>query len=145
MKPALGMARRIAMAYLLTAALFLALDAVWLFTTYDRLYRPAIGHLLRDGFALAPAAAFYALYVLGIVVFAVQPGLLSGRSGKAAARGALFGLIAYATYDLTNQATLRDWPWQVTLIDLCWGAAASAAAAGLACRIALVARARERA
>jgi uncharacterized membrane protein len=137
--------RRLMWAYALTAVLFLALDAVWLTSTYERLYRPAIGHLLRDGFALAPAAAFYALYVLGIVVFAVQPGLLGGRSGMAAARGALFGLIAYATYDLTNQATLRDWPWHVTLIDLCWGAAASAAAAGLACRITLAASTRARA
>lgn len=136
--------RRLVWTYALTALLFLALDAVWLFTTYDRLYRPAIGHLLRDGFALAPAAAFYALYVLGIVVFAVQPGLLSRRSSTAAARGALFGLIAYATYDLTNQATLRDWPWHVTLIDLCWGAAASAVTAELACRITLATRPRMR-
>lgn len=136
--------RRLVWTYALTALLFLALDAVWLFTSYDRLYRPAIGHLLRDGFALAPAAAFYALYVLGIVVFAVQPGLLSRRSSTAAARGALFGLIAYATYDLTNQATLRDWPWHVTLIDLCWGAAASAASAAAACRITLATRPRMR-
>lgn len=133
------MARRFAITFLLTAALFLALDAVWLVSTYERLYRPAIGHLLRDGFALAPAAAFYALYVLGLVVFAVRPGQMSGRSTTAAARGALFGLVAYATYDLTNQATLRDWPWQVTLIDLCWGAGASAAAAAAACRITLAA------
>jgi uncharacterized membrane protein len=137
--------RRMAMAYLLTAVVFLALDAVWLTATYDRLYRPAIGHLLRDGFALAPAAAFYALYVLGVVVFAVRPGQLSGRTSVAAARGALFGLIAYATYDLTNQATLRDWPWHVTLIDLCWGATVSAAAAAVACRLTLAARSRMRA
>jgi len=104
------------------------------------LYRPAIGHLLRDGFALAPAAAFYALYIVGVVVFAVLPGQASGRATVAAARGALFGLVAYATYDLTNQATLRDWPWHLTLIDLCWGALASAAAAGVACRITLAAR-----
>jgi len=134
------MMRRIGMSYALTMAVFLALDAVWLVTTYDRLYRPAIGHLLRDGFALAPAAAFYALYIVGVVVFAVLPGQASGRATVAAARGALFGLVAYATYDLTNQATLRDWPWHLTLIDLCWGALASAAAAGVACRITLAAR-----
>ena len=134
------MMRRIGMSYALTMAVFLALDAVWLVTTYDRLYRPAIGHLLRDGFALAPAAAFYALYIVGVVVFAVLPGQASGRATVAAARGALFGLVAYATYDLTNQATLRDWPWHLTLIDLCWGALVSAAAAGVACRITLAAR-----
>jgi len=134
------MMRRIGTSFALTLAVFLALDAVWLVTTYDRLYRPAIGHLLRDGFALAPAVAFYALYIVGVVVFAVLPGQASGRATVAAARGALFGLVAYATYDLTNQATLRDWPWHLTLIDLCWGALASAAAAGVACRITLAAR-----
>jgi uncharacterized membrane protein len=138
------MLRRIGTSYALTLAVFLALDAVWLVTTYDRLYRPAIGHLLRDGFALAPALAFYALYIVGVVVFAVMPGQTSGRVAVAAARGALFGLVAYATYDLTNQATLRDWPWHVTLIDLCWGTLASAAAAAAACRITLGARTRRR-
>ena len=109
------------LAYAITLVVFLALDAVWLLTMYERLYRPAIGHLLRDGFAIAPAVAFYALYILGVVVFAVLPGQASGRASVAAARGALFGLIAYATYDLTNQATLRDWPWHVTLDRPCVG------------------------
>jgi uncharacterized membrane protein len=133
-----------AIAYAAARAVFLALDAVWLLTMYERLYRPAIGHLLQDGFAVAPAAAFYALYILGVVVFAVLPGHSSGRALVAAARAALFGLIAYATYDLTNQATLRDWPWQVTLVDLAWGAFVSAAAAGAACRVTLALRARRR-
>lgn len=138
-------ARRFGVAYAAAAAVFLALDAVWLLTMYERLYRPAIGHLLRDGFAVAPAAAFYALYILGVVVFAVLPARSSGRALAAAARGSLFGLIAYATYDLTNQATLRDWPWQVTLIDLAWGAFVSAAAAGAGCRVTLALRDRRRA
>lgn len=129
--------RRFAVAYAVTLGAFLVLDAVWLVSMYDRLYRPAIGHLLRDGFALAPAAAFYALYILGVVVFAVLPGHASGRALAAASRGALFGLVAYATYDLTNQATLRDWPWHVTLIDLAWGASVTAAAAAVACRVLL--------
>ena len=128
---------RFTIAYAATLGVFLALDAVWLTTMAQRLYKPAIGHLMRDGFAWAPALAFYLLYVLGLVVFAVLPGRASGRAAVAAWRGALFGLIAYATYDLTNQATLRDWPWAVTLADLCWGAAASAVAAGIACRLTL--------
>ena len=127
-------ARRFALAYAATLVVFGSLDAVWLSATYERLYRPAIGHLMRDDFAVVPAALFYALYILGVVVFAVLPGLAVGRAAAAAARGALFGLIAYATYDLTNQATLRDWPWGVTLADLGWGTFASAVAAGLACR-----------
>jgi uncharacterized membrane protein len=128
--------RRVAVAYGITLAVFLALDAVWLSTMYARLYRPAIGHLLQEGFAWPPAAMFYGLYILGLVVFAVWPGLAAGRAAVAAVRGALFGLIAYATYDLTNQATLRDWPWSLTIADLCWGALASALAAGVACRVA---------
>ena len=131
------MTRRFALAYAATLVAFLALDAVWLSAMAQRLYRPAIGHLMREGFALEPALAFYALYVLGLVVFAVTEGLARGRATVAAGRGALFGLIAYATYDLTNQATLRDWPWSVTLADLCWGTAASALAAGVACRVTL--------
>jgi uncharacterized membrane protein len=129
------MPRRFALAYVTTFIGFLALDAVWLSTMYTRLYRPAIGHLLRDGFAWPPAAAFYLLYILGLVVFAVLPGVAHGRAALAAARGALFGLVTYATYDLTNQATLRDWPWSVTIADLCWGTLASALAAGTACRV----------
>lgn len=129
-------ARRFVAAYAATSVVFLALDAVWLSTMGQRLYRPAIGHLMREGFAWQPALAFYLLYVLGLVVFAVLPGCASARARVAAWRGALFGLIAYATYDLTNQATLRDWPWTVTLIDLCWGTLVSAIAAGVACRLA---------
>jgi uncharacterized membrane protein len=129
--------RRLAIAYAVALAVFLALDAVWLTTMADRLYRPAIGHLMREQFALLPALAFYLLYITGIVVFAVWPALPTRHTGAALARGALFGLIAYATYDLTNQATLRDWPWHVTVADLCWGAFVTAAAAGAACRAAL--------
>ena len=131
----LPVTRRFAAAYAATLGVFLALDAVWLSTMAQRLYQPAIGHLMREGFAWEPALAFYLLYVLGLVVFAVLPGCASARARVAAWRGALFGLIAYATYDLTNQATLRDWPWAVTVIDLCWGTLVSGVAAGVACRL----------
>jgi uncharacterized membrane protein len=123
---------RFGVAYAVTLLAFLALDALWLTATYPSLYRPAIGHLLRDGFDPLAAAAFYALYILGVVVFAVWPGRSGGRASAAMARGSLFGLIAYGTYDLTNQATLRGWPWHVTLLDLFWGALVSALAAGAA-------------
>jgi uncharacterized membrane protein len=128
------MSRRFAVAYAATLVPFLLLDAVWLSTMADRLYRPAIGHLMRAGFAWEPALAFYLLYVLGLVVFCVMAGAERGRSAIAAGRCALFGLIAYATYDLTNQATLRDWPWALTLADLAWGTFASAVAGAIACR-----------
>ena len=99
-------AKQIAIAYIASAVVFLALDAAWLTTMADRLYRPALGRLLLDKFEVAPAALFYLLYVTGIVVFAVSPGLASGRWTTSLGLGALLGLIAYATYDLTNQATL---------------------------------------
>ncbi|HLL17496.1 MAG TPA: DUF2177 family protein [Rubrivivax sp.] len=127
--------KQIAVAYLATAVVFLALDAVWLTTMADRLYRPALGPLLLDKFAVAPAALFYLLYLAGIVVFAVAPGLESGRWGTSLKLGALLGLVAYATYDLTNQATLRDWPWRVTIADLCWGTFVTGVAAAVACWI----------
>jgi uncharacterized membrane protein len=134
--------RRIAVAYAATLVAFLLLDAVWLATMAERLYRPAIGHLMRDGFAWQPALLFYALYILGLVVFGVAAGLERGSSTVAAGRCALFGLIAYATYDLTNPATLQGWPWIVTLADLAWGTVASGVAGAVACRATLAWEAR---
>ncbi len=128
LKPAL-------IAYAATAVIFLALDAVWLTTMADRLYRPELGRLMLDRPEMAPAAAFYLIYVVGVVVFAVLPGLESGRWTTALGLGALLGLVAYAAYDLTNQATLRGWSWRVTLADLCWGTFVTAVAAAAGCRV----------
>lgn len=110
---------RSVLGFAVALVVFLALDAVWLFTMSDRLYRPAIGHLMREGFDVRAAALFYVLYITGMMSFVILPAL---NPRQALLRGALFGLIAYATYDLTNQATLRDWPWVVTMADLAWGA-----------------------
>src|SRR3982751_3920129 len=126
--------KAVLIAYTATAVVFLALDAIWLSTMADRLYRPALGRLMLDRFELAPAVAFYAVYLVGVVVFAVLPGLESRRWTTALGLGALLGLVAYATYDLTNQATLRDWPWRVTIADLCWGTLATGVAAAVGCR-----------
>lgn len=123
---------RLAAAYLATMAVFLALDAVWLSLMASRLYQPAIGHLMAPSVDWLAAALFYPLYILGLLVFAVRPALIEGRAAPALRLGALFGLIAYATYDLTNQATLRDWSWTVTMADLVWGAFVSGSAAGAA-------------
>jgi uncharacterized membrane protein len=116
-------------AYVATGLTFLAIDAVWLTLSADRLYRANIGHLLADRFHLAPAAAFYLVYIAGIVVFAVSPALQSGRWSTALVQGLALGFVAYATYDLTNQATLRDWPLAVTLADLAWGTVLTGVAA----------------
>jgi uncharacterized membrane protein len=115
--------------YVATALAFLACDAVWLGLMATRLYRPRLGPLLRDDFALWPAAAFYLIYIAGILSFAIAPAFDSGRWTTALGRGALLGLVAYATYDLTNQATLRGWSSLVTIADLCWGSALTGVAA----------------
>lgn len=108
-------------AYLSTALAMLALDSIWLKLTADRLYRAKLGHLMLPEFSLTPAAIFYFIYVAGITVLAVMPALTDGKLSTAMTRGAVLGLVAYATYDLTNQATLRGWSTTITIIDLCWG------------------------
>ncbi|KQP35282.1 DUF2177 family protein [Pseudorhodoferax sp. Leaf274] len=119
-----------AIAYAVSALVFLGLDAIWLGSMAERLYRPGIGHLMAERFAAAPAVLFYVLYVGGIVFFAIAPTLESRRPVLAAlGHGALLGLLAYATFDLTNQAVLKDWPWHVTLADLAWGSFVTAMAA----------------
>ena len=127
--------RHYAIAYVSTAVVFLVLDAIWLGTMADRLYRPAMGSIMLERFALAPAVAFYLIYIAGVVVFAVTPALQSGRWSTALGYGAMLGLMAYATYDLTNQATLKDWSWTVTIADLCWGTFVTAVSAAAAARI----------
>ncbi|WP_018388292.1 DUF2177 family protein [Ancylobacter sp. FA202] len=116
-------------AYASTGLVFLALDALWLGFMASRVYRPLIGDLMAEQPNWPPAVLFYLLYVTGVVVFAVQPALASGRWTTALMLGAFLGLIAYGTYDLTNHATLRNWPAAMTAIDLAWGTFATAMAA----------------
>jgi uncharacterized membrane protein len=117
--------------YLLTyAATFLtlaALDAAWLGVVAKTLYRDAMGQLLAPAVNIGAAAAFYLLYPIGLVVFAVLPS--GGDWLRALVLGALFGLFCYGTYDITNLAILKDWPLGLTFVDIAWGAAVSAAAA----------------
>ena len=116
-------------AYLGAAVTMLVLDAAWLSFAAKQLYRPLLGDILADGFRLAPAALFYFLYVAGVVALAAAPGLAAGKWTVALARGLTLGIIAYGTYDLTNQATLRQWSAVVTLADMCWGTVLTGAAA----------------
>jgi uncharacterized membrane protein len=113
-------------AYIASLIVFGALDAIWLTTMTSRIYRPVLGDILLSDLRIAPALAFYLLYPVGLVVFAAMPALRAGSAGTALAHGALFGLIAYATYDLTNYATLRSWTLQITLIDLAYGTVVAA-------------------
>jgi uncharacterized membrane protein len=110
-------------------AVFFVLDFTWLSVATDRLYKPMLGGLLAEQPKLGVAAAFYLLYVVGIIALAVLPGLREGSVVGVLWRGALFGLLAYATYDLTNLSTVRDWPWQISVIDIVWGTALNSAVA----------------
>lgn len=134
-------------AYAAAGLAFALLDFLWLRRAVPGLYRPALGDQLAGKFRIAPAAVFYLLYAGAIVWFAVVPAMALGVPlnvfgavlpgifagvANAVINGALFGLVCYATYDLTNQATLKTWPVRITLIDVAWGASATALAAGLA-------------
>lgn len=107
--------------YIAVAVCMLALDVVWLSSTAQTIYRPVLGDLLRPDVNIPPAVLFYLLYVAGIVFFGVLPAVKSGEWTTAALNGAMLGLVAYGTYDLTNQATLVKWSTTITVLDLCWG------------------------
>ena len=108
--------------YLSALGVFLAIDMVWLAVVARGFYRRQLGFLLSDQPNWWAAIAFYLLFVAGLLVFAIVPGLEAGSLRKALLLGAFFGLVTYATYDLTNHATVKDWPWMVTLVDMTWGA-----------------------
>jgi len=109
------------------------IDLVWLSFTSKSFYGKNIGHLMAEKADLVPAVIFYLLYSLGILVLVVNPSL-ENSSGlvKVFVLGALLGVVAYATYDLTNQATLKNWPLVVTVIDLVWGGLLTGAVGGFA-------------
>jgi uncharacterized membrane protein len=116
-------------AYAATAGLLLVLDAVWLGLVAKPVYTAAIGHLMAEQPNLPAALLFYLLYPIGLVLFAVLPQAGDAGWRTAALGGGLFGFFAYATYDLTNLATLESWPVGVSLLDMAWGTALSAASA----------------
>jgi uncharacterized membrane protein len=107
--------------YLCTLLAFFAIDMVWLGLVARGFYRKHLGHLLRPDPSWTAAIVFYLLFVAGLLVFVVVPSLQAGSARKVLILGALFGLITYATYDLTNLATVKDWPLSVTAVDMLWG------------------------
>jgi uncharacterized membrane protein len=119
-------------AYVAVLIVFGTIDAVWLSTMGPLLYRPALGDILAPALRIAPAIAFYLTYPIGVVVFAVLPALRAQTPLTAAGLALLFGALAYATYDLTNYATLRNWTLQITVLDIVYGALASGIAATVA-------------
>ncbi len=107
--------------YLIAVFVFFAIDMVWLGLVAKNFYSRQIGFLMRENVLWLPALIFYLLFVVGLVVFVISPALQKKDWTLLLTNGALFGLITYATYDLTNLATVKGWPITVTLVDLVWG------------------------
>ncbi|MRR08078.1 MAG: DUF2177 family protein [Deltaproteobacteria bacterium] len=107
--------------YLLTIPVFFGIDMLWLGFVARGFYRKYLGHLLRPDVNWYAALVFYLLYIGGILIFATMPALEKKSLYQAVVLGGLFGFFAYATYDLTNMATLKDWPLNVVIVDIIWG------------------------
>ncbi|MCX6747469.1 MAG: DUF2177 family protein [Candidatus Nomurabacteria bacterium] len=123
--------------YLITLPVFFALDMIWLGLVAKNLYAKQIGFLLKPEVNWTAAVSFYLLFIAGLVLFVISPALEKHSFMHALLFGALFGLITYATYDLTNLATMKDWPMLVTFVDLAWGMFLSASVSSIAYLIAV--------
>jgi len=108
--------------YLIALPVFFAIDMIWLGLVAKNFYKSQIGFLMKPDINWTAAIIFYLLFIVGLVLFVIAPAVEKGSWMYALLFGALFGLITYATYDLTNLATLKDWPLLVTIVDLAWGA-----------------------
>jgi uncharacterized membrane protein len=115
--------------YAVALLTLLVIDGVWLGLVAKNFYKSQIGHLMAEQVNFVAAGLFYIVYPLGVVYFAASAGLDSGSWRDAALRGAIFGFIAYATYDLSNWATLKDFPAQMAVVDILWGSVLTALAA----------------
>ena len=129
--------RNALIAYAVAALIMAGLDFLWLSLTVEPFYQRALGAVLAEKPYMPAAVAFYLIYVLGIVVLAVWPALDSGDWRTALVRGAAFGFFAYATYDLTNLATLKVWSLKVSLIDMAWGTFLTGTAAAISAAVTL--------
>jgi len=107
--------------YAIALSVFLVIDMLWLGFVAKNFYRDQMGTLMKSDINWAAAGAFYLLFALGLVVFVIAPAIEKNSWKHALLFGALFGLVTYATYDLSNLATLKDWPLLVTIVDLVWG------------------------
>ncbi len=117
--------------YLIALVVFTLIDLVWLVKISRKLYQDKLGHLMADKVNLPAAAIFYLLFIAAMVFFVITPALEKNSVLYALGIGAFFGLVTYGTYDLTNLATLRDWPVSITVIDLIWGSFVTGSACAL--------------
>lgn len=123
--------------YLIALPVFFAIDMVWLALIARNFYKNQLGFLMRPEVNWSAAILFYVLFLLGLVVFVIEPALAKKEWVQALGKGALFGLITYATYDLTNLATLKDWPFTVVWVDMLWGTVLAASVSIITYLIAL--------
>ena len=119
----------IALLFIATGLIFFIIDLLWLGIIAKNFYRKHLAGILREKFSFGPALVFYVIYVIGLLVFVTLPAIESGSIVQAVGEGALFGLVAYATYDLSNWATLKNWPVKVVAADIIWGMMLSSAVA----------------
>jgi len=117
--------------YFLSLSVFLLIDGVWLTLIAKNFYAKQLGYLMAKSPNLLAALIFYLIFIVGAVVLVLMPALEKNSLYQAILMGALFGLCSYATYDLTNLATIKDWPLLVTIVDLIWGTVLSATVSGL--------------
>ncbi len=108
--------------YAIALPVFFVIDMIWLGLVAKNFYKNQIGFLMKPDINWTAGIIFYLLFIIGLVYFVIAPAVENGSWMNAFIFGALFGLITYATYDLTNLATLKDWPLMLTLVDLAWGA-----------------------
>jgi uncharacterized membrane protein len=123
--------KRFLIIYAVTLPIFFGIDLIWLGVVASTFYPRHLGHLLSGQVHWVPAILFYLVFIAGIVFLAVKPAAEARKAGRALVNGAVLGFVAYATYDLTNQATMRDWPLVVTVIDLVWGTVLTGSVAGV--------------
>lgn len=128
---------RYAVAFLTAAVIFGALDATWLRWAGPNLYEPVIGDIMADEFNVGAAAAFYLIYLAGMVWFAIRPALESGRVSMGLLNGAFLGALCYATFDLTSQAVFSVWATHISIADIAWGAFATGTTSALSTAITL--------
>jgi len=113
--------------YFIALPVFLIIDMIWLGLVAKGFYAKQIGFLMKTNINWTAAIIFYLIFIVGLVIFVINPAIDKNSWGQALLLGALFGLITYATYDLTNLATLKNWPILVTIVDLFWGTILGAA------------------
>lgn len=117
--------------YLLAAIVFVAIDSIWIGVVANKFYKANMGKLLLDKPKLLPAVIFYALYIGALLYLAVEPALTAASWSQLLGRAAVLGLVMYATYDLTNLATLKQWPAKVVVVDMIWGTFITAVVAAI--------------